>query len=111
MKATHQAHGRISDHFEGMGTVTRDMVIERAREIAMINGHPTNHYTLNDFMEAKRELTGEETDLENEESIPSAYEAQRNELPDENTIYQDLVEQGVSEAEHDQMVEAAKHWH
>ena len=62
MKMMRKSHGKISDHFKGLGTVTRDTVVERAREIALINGRGPNHYNQDDFSEAKRELTGTEPD-------------------------------------------------
>jgi hypothetical protein len=66
MKSIRQNHGKISDHFKGMGTVTADTGVERAREIALINGRGPNHYNQEDFMEAKRELTGATPDDDSE---------------------------------------------
>ena len=120
MKDINNAHGIISEHFQGVGTVTRDMVVKRAKEIAIINGRERHHYTKDDFMEAKRELTGnssaegEEDELLasltswDEEPGASGHSAHCGDLPDEQTIAEHLVEEGVSEAEHEQMVEAAK---
>ena len=59
--------GIISDHFQGVGTVTREMVRERAREIAMINGHSANHCTRQDLLDAQRELTGAIPGLDDED--------------------------------------------
>jgi hypothetical protein len=112
--------GIISDHFHAVGTVTREMVRERAREIAMINGHSVNHCTRQDWVDAQRELTGaipgldeEEDQLINaapwgDEPMSTGHAVDRIEAPDEQTIGEELVEQGINEAEHDQMVEAAK---
>jgi hypothetical protein len=125
MKATRQSHGKISDHFSGMGTVTRDTVLARAREIALINGRGPNHYTQEDFMEAKRELTGElpGNDGEADEDLvaglvtwdepPDAagHPVVREELEDERSSAVQLVEEGMIEAEHEQMVEGARNPH
>jgi hypothetical protein len=119
---TIQAHGKISDHFLGVGTVTRDMVVQRAREMAMINGRPPNHYTADDFQEAKRELTGATpTTFDDSEDDPVAgltswdeepgsagHPVEKNEIPDEQTYDEQLVEEGVNEADHEQMVEGSR---
>ncbi|HEX4120504.1 MAG TPA: hypothetical protein VH619_07805, partial [Verrucomicrobiae bacterium] len=112
--------GIISDHFSGVGTVTPEMVRHRAREIAIINGRPTNHCTKQDLLEAQRELTGAFSSVEDEDDIiinttswgeepgSTGYPVEKAEAADEQTLAEELVEQGISEAEHDQMVEAAK---
>lgn len=122
MKAPEVAHGKLICHSSGLGTVTREMVIQRAREIAIINGHQPNHYTRDDFLEAKRELVGDETnegdDNEfeavnalttwDEDPGTSGHEVEHTEANDEQTINEELVHEGVDEAEHDTMVEGAK---
>ena len=73
MKNGNQPIGKISEHFEGMGTFTRDMVSQRARELAIINGRPPNRYSTEAFLQAKRELTGEDgNDYELSEEEPIA---------------------------------------
>jgi hypothetical protein len=125
MKKSRQGPGKISDHFKGLGTVTRDTVTERAREIALINGRPPNHYNQDDFNEAKRELTGvvPEADGEAEEETiaglvtwdepPGATgHPVKKELPeDEQNWATQLAEEGMEEAEHEQMVEGARNPH
>jgi hypothetical protein len=125
MKTTRQSHGRISDHFKGMGTVTRDTVVERAREIALINGRGPNHYSQEDFSEAKRELTGalpdggseaeEETvaGLVTWDDPPDAagHPVKKEEPEDEQSCASQLIEEGMEEAEHEQMVEGARNPH
>src|ERR1043166_7664743 len=116
MKMTQRAHGKISDHFRGVGTVTRDMVAQRAREIALINGHAPNHYTRDDFLEAKRELTGVNpsfTEDGEEESLAvltqwdedpgsTGHPVEKLEVTDEQAEAERLFEEGVNEAEHEQ---------
>lgn len=125
MKTIHQSHGKISDHFKGIGTVTRDTVVARAREIALINGRGPNHFTQEDFSEAKRELTGELPDptlQAEEESVaglvawdesPDAagHPVQRELLDDEQTCASELIAEGMDEAQHEQMFEGARDPH
>jgi hypothetical protein len=122
MRKSHQGHGRISDHFKGLGTVTSDKVTERAREIALINGRAPNHFNQDDFMEAKRELTGEGDGEAEEETIAglitwdeapgtTGHPVEKVELEDEQSCAAQLVEEGAEEAEHEQMVEGARDPH
>jgi hypothetical protein len=124
MKKSQQGHGKISDHFRGLGTVTSDMVTERAREIALINGRPPNHYNQDDFMEAKRELAAAaEADGESEEDTvaglvtwdeaPGAAgrPVEKGAPEDEQGCAAQLAEEGLDEAGHEQMVEGAPNPH
>ena len=108
----------------GIGTVTSEMVEARARELAAINGRSQPSEA--DYQQAKRELTGEaETDPqeENVESIPESEGWDR--VPDSTgrqaaeSLGEDedaegrsesaqMFEEGVNEAEHDQMLRAAE---
>ena len=120
MKQRSEPHGIISEHFKGVGTVTRDMVVERAREVALINGRDPHHYSKEDYLEAKRELTGDFS-VDGEQSDPvetmtnwdedpeaAGHPVGRVEPADEQTLAEELVEEGISEAEHEQLVEGAK---
>lgn len=125
MKSTRQNHGKISDHFHGLGTVTRETVLERAREIALINGRGPNHYSQDDYQEAKRELTGASPGDEGEageDMVPglvtwdespeaAGHPVDKEEADDEQSWAEQLVEQGLHEAEHEQMVEGARNPH
>ncbi len=122
MKTSRHCYGKISDHFNGLGTVTRDTVVQRAREIAVINGRGPNHYNQDDFTEAKRELMGDalvngrEVDGElidelvtwNESPNATGHPVEREELEDEQSWAVQLVEEGMVEAEHEQMFEGAR---
>jgi hypothetical protein len=110
--------GRISDHFKGLGTVTREMVTKRAQEIAVINGH--EHFTDLDWDQAKREMIGAENFNDADEEAVATLTRWDEEpgtrghhVPnvqpfDEQTLAEHLVEEGVNEAEHDQMVEGSR---
>ena len=119
MKRDQIEEGRIIDHSKGIGTVTQEMVRERAREIAMINGRSRDHVSPADFAQAKRELTGHDDAESPEEKLPEwerwdpvpgtpGHAAPLVSPHDEQTDSEKLIEEGVSEAEHDQMVEGTK---
>lgn len=111
--------GRFTEGAHGLGTVTEAMVGKRAKEIALINGHPQVLST--DWDQARRELTGRERlvpettreELLPEESRDVAYAPPESRVPavpapDEQTFAEKLVEEGVQEAEHEQMVQASR---
>jgi hypothetical protein len=110
----------------GIGTVTRKMVRERAVELAVVNGRSEQDVSKSDWEQAKRELTGEPDMDPKEAALESAPESERwDPLPgstghiapvasidgeddDGRSLGEKLVEEGVQEAEHDQMVQAAR---
>jgi hypothetical protein len=111
----------------GIGTVTRKMVRERATELAAINGRSERYVSKADWEQAKRELTGQPELDPKEALLEAAPESERwDPLPgstgqivpvpstddgedDEGTsIGERLINEGVCEAEHDQMLQAAK---
>ena len=110
----------------GIGTVTRKMVRERATELALINGRSAKDVSATDWEQAKRELTGE-PDIDPKEAVlESAPESERwDPLPgstghivpvtsidgeddDGRSMGEKLINEGMQEAEHDQMIEAAR---
>ena len=111
--------GRFSVRGEGLGTVTEEMVRQRASELAMINGRSSNKILDSDLKEARRELTGRERlnpQPEPAEEIPeserwdpvpgsSGSAAPTVPAPDEQTFTEKLVEEGIEDAEQDQMVQ------
>jgi hypothetical protein len=110
----------------GIGTVTRKMVRERATELALINGRSAQDVSAVDWEQAKRELTGEPDIDPKEALLESAPESERwDPLPgstghivpvssidgeddDGRSLGEKLVNEGVQEAEHDQMLQAAR---
>ncbi|MGI8436578.1 MAG: hypothetical protein ACR2NX_06685 [Chthoniobacterales bacterium] len=115
--------GKISLHGNGMGAATPEMVEKRAREIALINERNPNDYTDADWDQARRELL----DVEEIASADDTNEiadsvSERNEVPGENghrairtenedddeTLGAHLVTEGLEEAVHDRMVQAAR---
>jgi hypothetical protein len=118
--------GILTENFVGIGTVTPEMVQKRAVELALINGRAAADVSQSDWEQAKRELKGE-PEMEPKESIlESAPESERwdpvpgtpgRQAPESSSEDDDdegrslgerLVAEGVNEAEHDQMLQAAK---
>jgi len=109
----------------GIGTVTSEMVEARAHELAAINSRPSSEPSEADYQQAKRELTGDtETDPQEEssESIPDsegwdpvpgstgrqvADSLGEDEDAEGRSEAAQMFEEGVTEAEHDQMRQAA----
>jgi hypothetical protein len=119
-------HGDFTEDFDGMGSVTIERVRARARELALIAGRGTGHVTPADFEQAKRELTGGPEQDPKDALIDSLGEGQRwnpvpgssgHQAPESGSEDEDdegrseteqMVERGVEEAEHDQMLQAAR---
>jgi hypothetical protein len=126
MKQNPLTKGIITENFTGIGTVTQEMVLKRARELAIINSHSPDHVSKSEFAQAKRELTGGSDISPKEAALESAPESERwdplpgstgHKAPESSDEDEDsegrsesaqLVEEGVNEAEHDQMLQAAK---
>ena len=114
--------GMIEENSTGIGEISGEMVAERARELALIAGRPV---TREDSEQALRELTGGDgmdarqvllesfSEDERWDPIPSStgHEAEESASEDEDEDGQgkdaQLFEEGVSEAAHDQMLQAA----
>jgi hypothetical protein len=124
MKQNQIEEGRISQHSRGLGTVTEDMVRERARELALINGRAPDHLSEADLAQARRELVDaplppEAPEGALEDSLPESerwdpnHGSEGTQAPvypahDEQTDVEKLTEEGLEEAQHDQMVEGTK---
>ncbi len=118
--------GIISENFIGVGTVSPEMVRARAVELAVINGRSAQGMSNADWDEAQRELTGGPEIDARQSRLESLPEEERwdpvpgstgFQVPDSPPEDEDdeglsevaqLVEQGVAEAEHDQMVQAVR---
>jgi len=118
--------GIIMENAGGIGTVTPAMVEARARELALINGHGSSGPTEADYQQAKRELTGEEEIDPPEEIVESLPESEdwdpvpgstgrqaaeslgEDEDAEGRSEAAQMFEEGVNEAEHDQMRRAAE---
>lgn len=119
-------HGVLTESGVGIGAVSRKMIRERATEIGLINGRAASEVTKTEWDQAKRELTGGPTISPKTALLQSAPEADRwNPVPgstghqapvsgreDEDAEGRSeaaqLYAEGVNEAAHDQMVQAAR---
>ena len=116
--------GKISLHGNGMGVPSPDDIEKRAREIALIDERDPEDFTDADWAQARRELLGdtdtmppEEDDknikLEDEWEVTPDDRGHRVPRPgvdddDGETLGGHLVEGGIEEASHDQMLEARR---
>jgi hypothetical protein len=118
--------GILTENSAGIGTITRGMVRERAVELALINGRAAHEASISDWDQARRELSGEPEGDPNDAVLESAPESARwdpspgsegHQAPKTDSEDEDdegrsdserLVNEGVAEAEHDQMLQAAR---
>jgi hypothetical protein len=118
--------GALTENACGIGTVTRDMVETRAKELAIIAGRVPLEPSETDFEQAKQELMGEPEMHVQEAALESIAESEGwapvpssmgRHTPDSFGEDEDsegrsesaqLVEEGIREAEHDQMLQAAR---
>lgn len=109
--------GKFLSGAKPLNTVTGAMIIQRAKEIAVINGKNGDDYTPDEFEQARKELTGfvntEPTDAENDapdtggwlgEAGDRGQKAPVRRPNDEQTVGEDLVKEGVEEAAHHTML-------
>jgi hypothetical protein len=127
MKTNPLKQGALTENSKGIGTVTRGMVRERSIELAAITGRSALEVSKSDWEQAKRELTGDESDVDMKESVlDSAPESERwNPVPgsigqkvqvaaseDEDeegrSDNERLVDEGVGEAELDLRNQASR---
>ena len=125
MKANPMKDGVLTENSAGIGTVTRKMVRERAVELAVINGRSAQEVWKSDWEQAQRELTGEPDTDPRQVALEAAPESQRwdpvpgstgHKVPEAPSADEDeegrsdherLVEEGIADAEHDQMRQAS----
>ena len=112
-----QQRGKIVRGTEGLGTVTPQMIEERAREIACSDGRARPNDL--DWTRAREELTGPTSDSQKR---PTRAEPERDwQMPlvstgekaptvrpeDDENIPEKLVREGVEEADHDQRLSSS----
>jgi hypothetical protein len=126
MKKNPLKDGELTENSVGIGTVTQEMVQERAAELAVVDGRLPADATMSDFVQAKLELTGEPDEYSKEAILESAPESERwdplpgstghkvpvapSEDEDEEgrSDNERLVDEGIAEAELDQSRQAVK---
>jgi hypothetical protein len=126
MKPNPLKEGVLTDNSAGIGTVTPKMVRQRAAELAVIDGRSEQGMSKSECEEARRELTGEADADPKEAALESAPESERwdpvpgstghkvsvspsdDEDDEGRSDNERLVEEGIAEAEHDHLVQAAR---
>lgn len=119
MKPTRPLPAKIVNHDGGLGAPTPEIIRQRARELASINGHA--EYNEEDWRQAKRELHGGHPEQNGEYdemaessslgdpavgSVGHRVEPLRDDQ-DEHVV-EELYAEGMDEAEHDQMLQASR---
>lgn len=124
MKTNPLQQGVLSENFLGIGHITPEMVQQRAVELAIINGRAPQDVSDSDWDDAKRELTGDPEVDPAAAALEAASEEERWDVipgtpghhtpiasdddEDGRSAGAQLVQEGVSEAEHDQMLQGAQ---
>jgi len=101
------------------GPVTEDMIENRARELAFIDGRNPNRVTASDRIQAKKEMLGDpsaDTAVDDTGITASSMGSPpvskghkiEPQLPTDDEIEIRTVKEGLDEAEHDEMLQAAK---
>jgi hypothetical protein len=126
MKKNPVNKGVLTIKSAGIGTVTREMVQIRARELGRLAGHVNPEVRQADYEQAKRELTGE-SDVDRQDAlldslpetkrwdpVPGSVGRQAPESPSEDedqegrSETEQLVDEGAEEAERDRMFKASQ---
>lgn len=111
---------KILSHSEGLGTPDPDLVRKRAQEIALINGR--KEYTEQDWKQARVELHGHgpngqlsdewAADLMCSEAdmlaVDVGHHTEKLGMEDDGNVVEELIEEGMDEALHEQMLAARK---
>jgi hypothetical protein len=126
MKPNPLKQGVLTENSQGIGTVTRKMVHQRAVELAVINGRSAQDVSKADWEQAKLELTGGPDATPREAALDSAPESERwdpvpgstghkveaaageDEDEEGRSDNEKLVDEGMGEAELDQRNQADK---
>jgi hypothetical protein len=126
MKTNPLKQGLLTENSAGIGTVSREMVRQRAVELAVINGRSAQDVSKSDWDQAKRELMGGADIDPKEEMLESVPESERwdpvfgstggkvpmapseDEDDEGRSDNERLVEEGIEGAEHDLMRQASR---
>jgi hypothetical protein len=119
--AASDIRAKISSHSRGLGTATPEMLEKRARELAVINGRNSDEFNEADLLQARQELIRTQQvvkDLDEPEATAttgaekvqstSGHQSESRPARDEQLVAEELVQEGLDEAQHDRMYEASK---
>jgi hypothetical protein len=119
-RSTHMMHRKIEIHGQGVGSVTREMVEQRARELAKMDGR--RHANDTDLDRAYGEMIGASQRTTPPETSPELEgvtdwdeaplvtgERTAKWIPEnEERLAEELIEEGMDEAEHDRRLAAVR---
>lgn len=126
MKTNPLKEGALTLNSAGLGTVTYEMVQQRALELAVIDGRTAQDVSKSDWAQAKRELTGEpdvdpidavlesvpESERWDPVGVPTGHKVPAAASEDEDEEGRSdnarLVEEGLAGAEHEQRLQATR---
>ena len=112
---------KILFHADGLGLPNVDHVLQRAQEIALIDGR--SDYTEADWQQAKYEIHGshqaddgpsgeiEMAALVSEQDMvatDAGHHLARLTMEDDGNVVEELIREGMEEAEHDRMLAASR---
>ena len=118
--------GKIIDGADGVGEIDKDMVEERARELAEIDGLTAEDVNEGHRLQARKELRGaddpftpnddaggvgdliERDDVPGESGSSTAPATNSASFGDEESVGEALYAEGIEEATHDRMVESRR---
>ncbi|HEY5895115.1 MAG TPA: hypothetical protein VIT91_17990 [Chthoniobacterales bacterium] len=115
--------GKIINHANGQGSISYDDVRARAMELAIIDGRPAKDFTDADWERAAYELHGGHLPSDDDSESESAELGIGPDLvagslgrhvtnhrgdSNENNVGVELVQEGMEEAEHEQMLAASE---
>ncbi len=119
MNTSRPPYAKILIHADGMGVPSPEVVRQRARELAQIDGRA--EYNELDWQRARQELHGGQPsswDDEEDQMAQSISERDmtatdsghhvENMVGGEDNVVEELVAEGMDEAVHDQMLEASR---
>ena len=119
MNTSRPSYAKIVVHANGMGVPTPEMVRQRARELAQIDGR--SEYNEQDWQHAKQELHGGHPYSwdDEEDRMPQSISERdmtavdnghhvENLVGGDDNVVEELVAEGMDEAVHDRMLEASR---
>ena len=119
MNSSQGSYAKIVVHAEGLGVPSPEMVLERAKELARIDGRGVHNQQ--DWQRAKQELHGGHPYNwdDEEDRMPQSVSERDMTATDtghhienlrggEDNILEELVAEGMDEAVHDQMLAASR---
>ncbi len=118
MSTLRPTSGKILQHSEGLGVPTSETVQHRAEELALIDGRL--EFTTADWEQAKRELHGGHESIDSDDAFHAGVMVSERDmtsasvgthvpkvaLEDQENMVEELIEEGMDEALHEQMLSA-----